>query len=179
MPYINIISEVKSMFCRNCGCELQDNMRFCPSCGATVETETRATSSNLVSYTAPSVVAPVQLNVDSGAEPNMPYAVISQNSKASAPRGLIITGFVLTMTFWLAPIGLILAAVGLAKTNRIEGRPLRGMAIAGVVCGAVFTLMLLLYFVLLYMAFSSANYDYYYNDFEFYKKFYDLFKVIL
>ena len=44
------------MFCRKCGKEMKPNEKFCPSCGAKVETEETVQAGSPVTDAAPNIV---------------------------------------------------------------------------------------------------------------------------
>lgn len=44
------------MFCRKCGKEMKPNEKFCPSCGAKVETEETVQAGSSVTDAAPNIV---------------------------------------------------------------------------------------------------------------------------
>lgn len=104
-------------YCRRCGVKLEEGMRFCPSCGAAV-TE----------------AYPGQV---SGAAPR---------PRTASSNGLAVAGFVVSLVSLLINflgivgiVGLILSGIGLSQASR-EGDNRRGMALAGVIIGALSTL---------------------------------------
>ena len=126
-----------SKFCTNCGTKLDDNVKFCISCGKAVEGEEQANQNN----------ATVVVNNNSVNEPN---------------NGLAIAGFVVSLvsTFLCCGafnvVGLVLSIVGLVKAKDYDGNG-KGMAIAGIIICAV--VMVLSIIVSIILAISGTTYS--------------------
>ena len=113
--------------CIKCGAEMQDDVQFCPACGAPQQAQE----------------APQQPYY---AQPQQPYYAPQQPAqvKPFPVFGLIgmIAGIVAVITTWFlfylgiafSIVGIIFSAIGMAKRN--ENR-MPGMAIAGLVCSIV------------------------------------------
>ena len=102
-------------FCGKCGTQLDDGTKFCTKCGAPADTPAAAQM-------------PVQQPV---------YQQQYYQPEPPKSPALAICAFV--FSFILAPVGLILGIVGLAKRNA----GLKGMSIAAVIIGAIGTLLTL------------------------------------
>ncbi|WP_204314786.1 DUF4190 domain-containing protein [Bifidobacterium aerophilum] len=91
---------------------------------------------------------------------NIPY-VTSVNERWNT---LCIVGFVLSFLFPL--VGLVLSIIALMQINKNGGKS-RNMAVAGIVIGAVFTLIGILFAVFLAWAWNTTlkSYDYSYTDY--------------
>lgn len=91
---------------------------------------------------------------------NTPY-VASVNERWNT---LCIVGFVLSFLFPL--VGLVLSIIALTQINKNGGKS-RNMAVAGIVIGAVFTLIGILFAVFLAWAWNTTlkSYDYSYTDY--------------
>ena len=103
-------------FCGKCGTQLDDGTKFCTKCGAPADTPVSARM-------------PVQQPV---------YQQYYQQSIQQEPpksSALAICAFIFSLI--IAPVGLILGIVGLAKRNA----GLKGMSIAAVIIGAIGTLL--------------------------------------
>jgi|GEM_PF-7112504 len=103
-------------FCGKCGTQLDDGTKFCTKCGAPADTPAAAQM-------------PVQQPV---------YQQYYQQSIQQEPPkspALAICAFIFSLI--IAPVGLILGIVGLAKRNF----GLKGMSIAAVIIGAIGTLL--------------------------------------
>lgn len=96
------------MFCRYCGKRLDENLKYCPFCGAEQAKET--TSADVFD-------TPVQQNQ------NQPAAKKSEDGNT-----LAIAGFILA--FFVPIAGIICSWLGLKKANE-EGLPYGGLAKAG------------------------------------------------
>ena len=108
------------MYCRNCGCELEDNVKFCSKCGA-------KTNGEVVSINS---TAPVYVN--------------SQNP--SRINGFSTAGFVLSFFWFLAILGLIFSILGYRQAKRENTS--KGLAIAGIVISAVCIVFFVLIIIL-------------------------------
>ncbi len=104
-------------YCKQCGMKLEEGVCFCPSCG-----------------TAATEAYPGQV---SSAAPR---------PQATSSNGLVVAGFVVSLVSLLINflglvgiVGLVLSGIGLSQVSR-EGGSRRGMALAGVIIGAVSTL---------------------------------------
>ena len=102
-------------FCGKCGTQLDDGTKFCTKCGAPADTPAAAQM-------------PVQQPV---------YQQQYYQPEPPKSPALAICAFV--FSFILAPVGLILGIVGLAKRNA----GLKGMSVAAVIIGAIGTLLTL------------------------------------
>lgn len=102
------------MFCRYCGKRLDENLKYCPFCGAEQAKET--TSADVFD-------TPVQQNQ------NQPAAKKSEDGNT-----LAIAGFILA--FFVPIAGIICSWLGLKKANE-EGLPYGGLAKAGLIVSIV------------------------------------------
>ncbi len=102
------------MFCRYCGKRLDENLKYCPFCGAE---QTKETTSADVFDT------PVQQNQ------NQPATKKSEDGNT-----LAIAGFILA--FFMPIAGIICSWLGLKKANE-EGLPYGGLAKAGLIVSIV------------------------------------------
>jgi FtsH-binding integral membrane protein len=58
-------------------------------------------------------------------------------------NGMSVAGFVLSLLFCTAPLGLIFSAIGMNQTKKDPSQGGRGLAIAGLVIGIIFTVWLI------------------------------------
>lgn len=90
-----------------------------------------------------------------------PYPAAPKNN------GLALAGFVVSMLSLLmctaavtGPVGLVLSAVGLVQINKSNGtQGGKGLAIAGVVIGGIFTAIVVVYLVIIVAASSSSDFQ--------------------
>lgn len=74
---------------------------------------------------------------------------------------MCIVGFVLC--FLVPPVGLILSIIALVQINK-SGEKSRGMSIAGIVLGSIFTFFVTLFIVVMFWAMGEMINDPYYFD---------------
>ena len=152
------------MFCPNCGNHILDaNASFCPNCGAQLNSFTQG---NDQSSAQQDFQQDSQQNSQQDSQQDF-----QQNSQQDctpcAPsanyNGLSIAGFSLSCAaiifnfFFGLPgiVGLILSIIGLCQCNKRSEKG-RGLAIAGIVIGAVLTLLMILTYAGLILAFDNA-----------------------
>lgn len=150
------------MFCPNCGNHILDaNASFCPNCGAQL-------NSFAQDSTQSSARQDSQQDSQQSWYNQFNYTPPQQDCTPCAPsanyNGLSIAGFSLScaaiisniLLFGLPGIvGLILSIVGLCQCNKRSEKG-RGLAIAGIVIGAVLTLLMILTYAGLILAFDNA-----------------------
>ena len=154
------------MFCPNCGNHILDaNASFCPNCGAQLNSFTQG---NDQSSAQQDFQQDSQQNSQQSWYNQFNYTPPQQDCTPCAPsanyNGLSIAGFSLScaaiisniLLFGLPGIvGLILSIVGLCQCNKRSEKG-RGLAIAGIVIGAVLTLLMILTYAGLILAFDNA-----------------------
>ena len=154
------------MFCPNCGNHILDaNASFCPNCGAQLNSFTQGNDQSSAQQDS-------QQNSQQDSRQSwynqFNYTPPQQDCTPCAPsanfNGLSIAGFSLScaaiisniLLFGLPGIvGLILSIVGLCQCNKRSEKG-RGLAIAGIVIGAVLTLLMILTYAGLILAFDNA-----------------------
>ena len=154
------------MFCPNCGNHILDaNASFCPNCGAQLNSFTQGNDQSSDQQDS-------QQNSQQDSRQSwynqFNYTPPQQDCTPCAPsanfNGLSIAGFSLScaaiisniLLFGLPGIvGLILSIVGLCQCNKRSEKG-RGLAIAGIVIGAVLTLLMILTYAGLILAFDNA-----------------------
>jgi hypothetical protein len=112
------------MFCAKCGKEMDDNAKFCPSCGADTSGETMSKQpAQQVPYSEPA-------------------ATFEQPSEPSSGIGIgaLICGIIGLVLCWVPIVGLILSIVavvlgGKGRKTLPDGK--RGMALAGFILGII------------------------------------------
>ena len=127
------------MFCKYCGKSLEDDARFCPSCGSSVNRLEEPEQTKQAEETA------VPQNSKSDIENTQ-----SAETQSSAPRKLHVmglVGFILSCASFLigfsdlaiiSVAGFIVSLIGLIQFNKNPKKyKLKGFAIAGVSIGAV------------------------------------------
>ena len=174
------------MFCPNCGNHILDaNASFCPNCGAKLNSFTQGIDQSSAQQdfqqdSQQNSQQDFQQNSQQDSQQNSQqdsqqswynqfnYTPPQQDCTPCAPsanyNGLSIAGFSLScaaiisniLLFGLPGIvGLILSIVGLCQCNKRSEKG-RGLAIAGIVIGAVLTLLMILTYAGLILAFDNA-----------------------
>ena len=172
----NSNTEEQKMFCPNCGNHILDaNASFCPNCGARLNSFTQG---NDQSSAQQDFQQDSQQDFQQDSQQNSQqdsqqswynqfnYTPPQQDCTPCAPsanyNGLSIAGFSLSCAaiifnflFGLPGIvGLILSIVGLCQCNKRSEKG-RGLAIAGIVIGAVLTLLMIFVYAGLILAFDN------------------------
>lgn len=174
------------MFCPNCGNRILDaNASFCPNCGAKLNSFTQGidqisaqqdfqqdsqqnSQQDSQQNSQQDFQQDSQQNSQQSWYNQFNYTPPQQDCTPCAPsanyNGLSIAGFSLScaaiisniLLFGLPGIvGLILSIVGLCQCNKRSEKG-RGLAIAGIVIGAVLTLLMILTYAGLILAFDNA-----------------------
>ena len=174
------------MFCPNCGNHILDaNASFCPNCGAQLNSFTQGNDQSSAQQDSQQnsqqdFQQNSQQDFQQDSQQNSQqdsrqswyiqfnYTPPQQDCTPCAPsanfNGLSIAGFSLScaaiisniLLFGLPGIvGLILSIVGLCQCNKRSEKG-RGLAIAGIVIGAVLTLLMILTYAGLILAFDNA-----------------------
>ncbi len=128
------------MFCEKCGAQLEDDASFCSHCGTPV---TRTEGFKTEAEPAPQSEAQATPEMQPEAMPAEPQPIPQDQPQAqpapapvqTATNTLAIVGFVLS--FFVSLAGLICSCIGLKKANTEFGGNGKGLAIAGIVIGAV------------------------------------------
>ena len=178
----NSNTEEQKMFCPNCGNHILDaNASFCPNCGARLNSFTQGNDQssaqqdfqqNSQQNSQQDFQQDFQQNSQQDSQQSwynqFNYTPPQQDCTPCAPssnyNGLSIAGFSLScaaiisniLLFGLPGIvGLILSIIGLCQCNKRSEKG-RGLAIAGIVIGAVLTLLMILTYAGLILAFDNA-----------------------
>ena len=174
----NSNTEEQKMFCPNCGNHILDaNASFCPNCGAQLNSFTQGNDqSSAQQDSQQNSQQDFQQDSQQNSQQNSQqswynqfnYTPPQQDCTPCAPsanyNGLSIAGFSLSCAAILSNIflfglpgvvGLILSIVGLCQCNNRSEKG-RGLAIAGIAIGAVLTLLMILTYAGLILAFDNA-----------------------
>ncbi len=107
------------MFCAKCGKEMDDNVKFCPSCGADAA--------------APTISEPSQASFS---EP----AYSEQPESSGTGVGAMVCGIISLVLCWIPIVGLVLGIVAVVlggKGRQTLPPDKRGMALAGFIMGII------------------------------------------
>lgn len=141
------------MFCSNCGNRALDAQKFCSACGVSLAT----TGAQGISDFVPTAFPPL----NTGQNATSFYS--EQTFGTPKLNVMAVIGLALTLALCCGPGGLIFSIIGL---NQIKKDPAThsglGIAITGIVVGALWTLGLLIYLVVSLISLSSeSTYSYY------------------
>ena len=106
------------MFCRNCGQKIEDGMMFCPNCG------TKAAFERMSEPAPEPEPEPRPVRISD------PAPVYTKGT-----NGLAVAGFI--CSFFFPFVGLVLSIIGLSIADTGYQKPMRGLAIAGIIISAV------------------------------------------
>lgn len=133
------------MYCKYCGTENANNVKFCPNCGASMLEERTQNTYEQPSYEQPDYSQPTYQQPDYS-QPTYQQPVYNQQNyvqqnysqiPAEEGKGFAIAGMVCGIIslfcfgFILGILGVVFGSI--AKSKGYKG----GMATAGVVCGAI------------------------------------------
>ena len=157
--------------CKHCGANIDDNAKFCGSCGCANEViPTMATpvESTPVEPTyvepTPTVEATPVNSVPTYEQPQQNFNQTYQQTAFSQPMyeqpvnnktnicalvGFIFSIVSLICCSFLAPIGAILSIIGLVQIKK-SGEKGKGLAIAGLIIGVIGTLLTIISFILIF-----------------------------
>ncbi|MBQ4168146.1 MAG: zinc ribbon domain-containing protein [Clostridia bacterium] len=120
------------MFCRNCGQKIEDGMMFCPNCGTKAAFER-------MSEPAPEPAPEPEPEPAPEPEPEPEPRPVRISDPAPAytkgTNGLAVAGFI--CSFFFPFVGLVLSIIGLSIADTGYQKPMRGLAIAGIIISAV------------------------------------------
>lgn len=122
------------MFCPKCGTQIEEGFGYCPNCGAILEEDNQAEIETqampVEEVQADQVQQPeyVQAQEPVFAEPAAPAAGPSKGFSIAS----LVLGIVSFFCFPIVtgPLGIVFGAIGMSKGGK-------GMAIAGLICGAL------------------------------------------
>ena len=151
------------MFCKECGCKLDDGSDFCPNCGKKIERSAERAQAEDISImkTADEKSVAITANDENRTQP-----ADARKTEPKGVNGLAIAGFVVSLLslglgyFYAiaSVIGLILSAVSVGMRKRYAS--CNGLGIAGLVGGIISTVIWVivwLYAIILILAFTSIG----------------------
>ena len=150
--------------CINCGAEMQDDVNFCPACGASQVAQEQAKTEAQSQPQQPYYGQPQQPYygqpqpyaqqpyVPQGTAPVKPFPALGLVGMIFGILAIILTWFLWYLGVVFSIVGLILSAIGVAKRNNYR---LAGLAIAGLVCSIV-ALVLTIVSIILAFAIVAA-----------------------
>ena len=139
------------MFCAKCGKEMDDNAKYCPSCGA--DTTVQPVSSG---QPVPSEQPSYQQA--SYSEP----AYTEQTAPSGAGVGAMVCGIISLVLFWVPIVGLVLGIIATilgGKGRQTLPPDKRGMSLAGFIMGIIgmaIGIIILVVLIIAVVAFGSA-----------------------
>lgn len=164
------------MICSNCGKEIPDGVKFCPECGAPAASEPFIPAEPAAPAVPPypsDPVYPSEPVQQAYPQPSAPYAPPQTYpgqqtyrqpvyaAPAQKTNGLAVAGFVCSLASFILPyvgvvtaiVGLILSIIGIGQIKK-SGEKGRGLAIAGIIIGALIILLTIVAVILLVYFFS-------------------------
>ena len=143
------------MFCNNCGHNCREGLAFCTNCGNRL--------SSLPQQTQPTFVPPQVIYIQQSpaqeepAKPKKPGFILSSPAMICGILSIVD----LNVLFGIA--GIIMSAISMSKGKRAGVK--NGMAIAGLVCSIVGTVVGAIYLVLVILSYVGAIQDIYGGSF--------------
>lgn len=161
-------------FCKNCGAQVPDDVKFCTNCGNTLEPQMPAMNSSeptpADNQTQPNVVQqPTYQQPNYSQSPFAQQPAVDPNM-AQKTNGLAIAGFVISIVSMVCcccgPLGilaLIFSIVGFTqiKNNNQKGK---GLAIAGIVISGIVVALWLISQILTMTGSVDYNYSEWVNN---------------
>ena len=154
------------MFCKYCGSQLNDDARFCSSCGNQVETvSTVITEAPVVE--APPVAAPAPVPAPIQAQPAANDEELASKQNSVLTYGILALSFALTGI--ISFLGIIFGAIAMNKANeyiRLMGSSTarvsvgKGLGKGGLIAGIALTAFFTLYILLIILLVASEIYYY-------------------
>lgn len=162
------------MFCAKCGKEMEDNAKFCPSCGAEASGETTSEQPAAEQPTAeqptaeqPTAEQPVA-EQPAAEQPAAATAQPAAGPVGSEPStggavGALVCGIIAMIFCWIPfvnIIGLILGIVAMVlggKARKILPEGKRGMATAGFVLGIIALIISIIYLIIVIAAIAAIG----------------------
>jgi thiol:disulfide interchange protein len=136
------------MFCAKCGKEMEDNTKFCPSCGAEASGET---TSEQPAAEQPATEQPAaEQPAAATAQPATGSAPVETGQTSGVAVGALVCGILGLVLCWVPVVGLILAIVatvlgGKGRKTLPEGK--KGMALAGFIIGIIGLIIGIIYLI--------------------------------
>lgn len=121
--------------CPKCNLELEENAKFCPQCGAALETEFAAGETGEREFSVENTAVGAEFH-SGPAYSSQPVQYVQQRT-----NGMAIAGFVLS--FFVPVLGIIFSAIGMKQTKE-NNEAGRGLAIAGLVISIVWVAIALI-----------------------------------
>ena len=116
-------------YCPNCGTSINENSKFCENCGAKLGESEKKT--NVVENNPAQNNNQLSNTIVSGSQSK---PIRAKNS------GLGITAFILSLTFILAPVAVLLAIIDLIKNKQKK----HGLSIAALIIGGIFIFIMIM-----------------------------------
>lgn len=151
------------MFCKECGCKLDDGSDFCPNCGKKIERSAERAQAEDISImkTADEKSVAITANDENRTQPADARKIEPKGVNGLAIAGFVVSLLSLGLGYFYAiasVIGLILSAVSMGMRKKYAS--CNGLGIAGLVIGIISTVIWLivwLYTIILILAFTSIG----------------------
>ena len=141
------------MFCKECGCKLDDGSDFCPNCGKKIERSAERAQAEDISI--------MKTNDENRTQPADARKIEPKGVNGLAIAGFVVSLLSLGLGYFYAiasVIGLILSAVSMGMRKKYAS--CNGLGIAGLVIGIISTVIWVivwLYTIILILAFTSIG----------------------
>ncbi len=134
-------------FCKNCGCKLEENAKFCASCGGPVNISNNSEVENQVNPISTQDI-PTYQYTNSSPESNSDI----ESREGRNARGMAIAAFVISIIGLINPsllYGIIAISFGVTAKNKMkyaenEDGKAKGFSTAAIIIGSISTLLAVL-----------------------------------
>lgn len=170
------------MFCENCGFQMAEGTKFCPSCGRQVMSAAQPVAPQPAPqpvytqpvYTQPVYTQPVQQPVYQQPVYTQPVATAEPEQKSYSGAGPLVLGLLAFFFSWTGLLGIILGAIGKGISNKkkaeygyVNGASKTGRVFAtlGIIFGIIALIFWIAYIIIMVVAAIKGGYTEYINNY--------------
>lgn len=133
--------------CSNCGAEMQDDVKFCPACGA-AQNEEQPVEQQTQAQQQPYYGQPRQSYSE------QPFPVFGLIGMIAGILGIIFVWIITWVGLAMAVIGIVFSSIGMAQRNKNK---LVGLSIAGLVCSIIAVVVVIIAFIIVFIAIDAVG----------------------